>query len=100
MSCPLWQANQGIIRMSTHDAFGRVGDHIPRGETGVAPFLSLGDVITDGGNSKRKTDHVSGLTSLCNYFREIVSMHVTEVAIQEWHANPDLGLVEILIRKA
>ena len=91
------QADEGIVGVGADDALGGVGDHVARGEAGVAALHSLGDVVADPRYAEWKTYEPGVLAAFLDLPGEFVGVDVTEIALQQRHADADLGLVEVRI---
>ena len=75
------QADESVVAVRGHHSFGSVGDHIARGQTGVAALLSLGNVVADGRRAKGEAYQTGILTALSNLLGQLVGVHVTQVAV-------------------
>ena len=90
------EADDGVVAMGGADEFGAVGDYVAGGEGGVAAFVALGDVVTDGADAEGEADEAGFGAALFDELGEFVGVDVAEVAVEEGGADADLGFVEVL----
>ncbi len=92
----MMKADDGVVAMGGANEFGAVGDDIAGGEGGVAAFVALGDVVTDGTDAEGEADEASFGTALLDELGEFVGVDVAEVAVEEGGADADLGFLKVL----
>ena len=91
------EADEGVVGVGADHAFGGIGDHVARGEAGIAALHSLGDIVADTGYAKGEAYEAGAVAALLDLLRELVGVDIAEITFQQWHPDSDLGLVEILI---
>ena len=91
----MMQPDHRVITMRRHHAFGRIGNQVPRHQTGAATFQPLGQVVADTRGSKRKPQQARRPASLGDQLAQFIRMNVAQVPFQQRNTDPDLRLVKI-----
>ena len=91
------QADQRVVAVGADHALGPVGDQVAGGQAGIAAFVPLGDVVADGGDAERETDQAGLQATFRHAFRQVVGVHVAEIAVQQRHADADLRPIEVRV---
>ena len=90
------EADEGVVGVGADHAFGGIGDHVTRGEAGIAALHSLGDIVADTGYAKGEAYEAGAVAARLDLLRELVGVDIAEITFQQRHTDSDLGLVEII----